>query len=91
LLLFPSFLKLRRTDPNTPRPYRVPGGYSTAVLLSVICTAFILQAIVFFIYKPGAFDATYALSVVGGVVLTVLVGELLVRRARSRQEAVANV
>ena len=78
-------------DPNTPRPYRVPGGYPTAVLLSVICTAFILQAIVFFIYKPGAFDPTYALSVVGGVVLTVLVGELLVRRARSRQEAVANV
>jgi amino acid transporter len=91
LLLFPSFLKLRRTDLNTPRPYRVPGGYPVAVFLSVVCTVFILQAIVFFIYKPGAFDANYVVSVVGGVVLTITVGELLVRAARSRHVGVANV
>jgi amino acid transporter len=91
LLLFPSFLKLRRTDLNTPRPYRVPGGYPVAVFLSVVCTVFILQAIVFFIYKPGAFDANYVVSVVGGVVLTIAVGELLVRAARSRHVGVANV
>lgn len=78
-LLFLSFLKLRKSDADRPRPYRVPGGHGVAVTLCVICMAFILQAIVFFIYKPDAFDATYALSVVGGVLLTVLVGELLVR------------
>jgi amino acid transporter len=91
LLLFSSFLKLRQADPNMPRPYRVPGGYPTAVLLSVVCTLFILQAIFFFIYKPGAFDKTYVLSIVGGVFLTVVVGEVLVLFARWRQGALEKV
>ena len=37
-----------------------------AVLLSGDCMFFILQAIVFFIYKPGAVDLTYVGAVVGG-------------------------
>jgi amino acid transporter len=92
-LLFLSFLKLRRIDADRPRPYRVPGGHGVAVTLSVLCMVFILQAIVFFIYKPDAFEMTYALSVAGGVVLTVLVGELLVRgrRPTPTTEANANV
>jgi glutamate:GABA antiporter len=79
-LLFLSFLKLRRVDAPLPRPYRVPGGYSVAVTLSVICMAFIAQAILFFIYKPGEFDSNYASAVVGGVLLTLLIGEIIVRR-----------
>jgi amino acid transporter len=90
-LLFLSFLKLRRIDADRPRPYRVPGGHGVAVTLSVLCMAFILQAIVFFIYKPDAFDLTYALSVAGGVALTVLVGELLVRGRRPASTTEANV
>lgn len=79
LLLFMSFLRLRKIDADLPRPYRVPGGQITAITLSVLCMAFVLQAIVFFIYKPDAFDPTYALAVAGGVVATVIVGEVLVR------------
>ncbi|HJV40079.1 APC family permease [Caulobacter sp.] len=79
LLLFLSFLRLRKIDAGLPRPYRVPGGQFVATALSVLCMAFILQAIVFFIYKPDAFDPTYVLAVVGGVVATVIVGEVLVR------------
>jgi glutamate:GABA antiporter len=88
-LLFLSFLKLRRVDPEVRRPYRVPGGYPVAVLLSAVCMLFILQAIVFFIYKPGAVDMTYVSAVVGGVLLTVIAGEFLVhgRRPRSASQA----
>lgn len=79
-LLFLSFLKLRAVDTAIQRPYRVPGGWGVAVTLSVICMAFIGQAILFFIYKPGEFDPTYAGAVVGGVLLTLVVGEIIVRR-----------
>jgi glutamate:GABA antiporter len=79
-LLFLSFLKLRRVDTAIERPYRVPGGWGVAVTLSVICMAFIAQAILFFVYKPGEFDATYAGAVIGGVLLTLVVGEIIVRR-----------
>jgi len=88
-LLFLSFLKLRRVDADVRRPYQVPGGYPVAVLLSVVCMLFVLQAIVFFIYKPGAVDMTYVGAVVGGVLLTVIVGEFLVhgRRPQSSNPA----
>lgn len=81
-LLFLSFLKLRRIDAGVHRPYRVPGGYPVALLLSVVCMLFVLQAIVFFVYKPGAVDLTYVSAVVGGVLLTVIVGEFLVHGHR---------
>ena len=84
-LLFLSFLKLRRTDLHVRRPYRVPGGYPTAVCLSILCMAFILQAVVFFIFKPGAVDVTYVASVLGGVIITIIVGEFLVRGRRRLQ------
>jgi glutamate:GABA antiporter len=78
-LLFASFLKLRRTEPELPRPYKVPGGYGVAVTLSLICMAFIAQGIIFLIYKPGAFSLDYAVSIVGGVLITIVIGEILVR------------
>ena len=78
-LLFLSFLRLRRIDPDTPRPYRVPGRHGAAAALSGMCMLFIAQAVVFFIYKPGAFDASYALAVGGGTLLTVLAGEIMIR------------
>ncbi len=78
-LLFGSFLKLRRTEPDLARPYKVPGGYPVAVGLSVICMAFIAQGIIFLIYKPGAFTRVYAASILGGVLATIAIGEALVR------------
>ena len=79
LVMFAAFLRLRRIDPATPRPYRVPGGEGGALVLALLCMLFILQAVVFFIYTPGEFDAAYAGSVVAGVLVTLVIGEGLVR------------
>jgi len=83
-LLFGSFLKLRRTEPDLIRPYQVPGGYPVAVVLSLICMAFIAQGIVFLIYKPGDYSPAYAFSIVGGVLVTIAIGEILVRASIKR-------
>jgi glutamate:GABA antiporter len=82
-LLFLSFLKLRRIDATLSRPYRVPGGHGVAIALCAICMAFIAQAILFFIYKPGEFDPNYAGAVIGGVLLTLVIGEVIIRRQHS--------
>ena len=91
LLMFGAFLKLRRIDAERPRPYRVPGGYASAATLASVCALFILQAIVFFIFVPGAIDWAYASSIVAGVLVTIVVGEWLIARAGrnrpSREEA----
>lgn len=80
LMLFPAFLKLRKIDPNAERPYKVPGGTTFATILSVICELFILQAVVLFIWVPGQpMDWSYALPVIIGVVITLIVGEILLK------------
>ncbi|MEA4909153.1 MAG: APC family permease [Chloroflexi bacterium] len=81
LALFPAFLKLRKVDADLERPYRVPGGSSLATIMAVVCEVFILQAILFFVWVPGQpMDWSYALPVIVGVVVTVIVGEFLIKR-----------
>jgi amino acid transporter len=78
LALFPAFLKLRYTDADAIRPYKIPGGNLAAWILSIVCLVFILQAIVFFIWVPGQpIDWAYATPVLIGVVATVVIGEVI--------------
>ncbi len=90
LLMFGAFLALRRKDAAHPRPYRVPGGPGVARLLVALCIAFILQAIVLFIWVPGSeFALDSGLGIVAGVIATIIVGEVLIQRALSRGQAAA--
>lgn len=85
LAMFPAFLKLRKTDPDAKRPYKVPGGMTMATILAVICELFILQAVVFFVYIPGEpMDWSFAAPVLIGVVLTVIVGEILIATSKKK-------
>jgi len=88
LMLFPAFLKLRKTDPSIERPYRVPGGNTVATILAVICELFILQAVVLFVWVPGqAMDWSYALPIIIGVVITLIVGEVLMKISAKNKKA----
>jgi amino acid transporter len=79
LMLFPAFVKLRKTHPTAARPYKVPGGLTVATILAIICEIFIVQAIVFFIWVPGEpIDWAFAAPVLIGVVVTLIVGEVLI-------------
>ncbi|MAT43820.1 MAG: amino acid permease [Anaerolineaceae bacterium] len=85
--LFPAFLKLRKIDPDRVRPYRVPGGHGLATAMVVICMVFIVQAIVFFVWVPGEpIDWAYAAPVLIGVVLTLIVGEVLLKVAEKNKQ-----
>ena len=78
LAMFPAFLKLRSLDAEIKRPYKVPGSKWLAVMMVIICELFILQAILFFIWVPGEpVDWAYAIPILIGVVVTILVGEFL--------------
>lgn len=86
LVMFPAFLKLRKTDPNAKRPYKVPGGKLFITIMAVICEIFILQAVIFFVYVPGEpMDWAYAAPVLIGVVLTVIIGEILIAVSKKKK------
>ncbi|GAP15477.1 amino acid/polyamine/organocation transporter, APC superfamily [Longilinea arvoryzae] len=83
LALFPAFLKLRKTEPDIERPYKMPGGNTVATIVTVICMIFIIQAIVFFVWVPGSpIDWAYAGPVLIGVALTLIVGEFMINRKK---------
>jgi len=91
LALFPAFVKLRYSDPDRPRPYRVPAGNKLIWVLAAICEIFILQAIVFFVWVPGEpIDWSYATPVLIGVVVTLVIGEILLLVAKNVRKGQEN-
>lgn len=73
-----TFLKLRRTDPQHYRPYRIPGGMPLARLCAWACFLVLAVSIVLFVYTPV--DGVQW-PVLIGVVVTLLFGEGVIRSA----------
>lgn len=85
ILLFGAFIKLRKSHPDTPRPYRVPGGNPGAWLVAGIGLFSVMLGI-FLPFVPGKDLTTvqaitiYELEIAGGPLLFGLAGFLLYRR-----------
>ncbi len=78
--VFPAFLKLRRDDAETPRPFRVPGSPALLKCIAYVPMALILISIVF-TAVPLSFDAqTLAefLPITIGSLISVAIGEVLI-------------
>ena len=79
LPIFPAFLKLRKTDPNTERPFRVSGGPVALKLMAYIPMSLIVISIIF-CAVPLSFDAetlAAVLPITIGSILCVIIGEAL--------------
>ena len=83
LLVFPAFLVLRRTRPDQPRPYRVPGGRVAAAAAAWLCTLYIFGAcVLFFVPSPTSQDPLKEAIILGALTLvTIVVGYFLMPRA----------
>lgn len=82
LVLFPAFVRLRLVEPDTARPYTVPGGLAGAWVMATVCTLFILQAVVFFVWVPGEpVDWSKTGPILAGVAITLALGEIIIRPA----------
>ena len=78
--VFPAFLRLRRDDAETPRPFRVPGSPALLKCIAYVPMALILISIVF-TAMPLSFDAqTLAefLPITIGSLISVAIGEALI-------------
>ena len=80
LPVFPAFLKLRKTDPDTERPFRVPGGKTMNKLFVVIPMILIIVAIIF-TAVPMSFDSetlAATLPITIGAIICIILGEVLI-------------
>ena len=92
LMMALSFLKLRVTDADTPRPYRVPFGRFGAWTATGLCLTLLTAAIVFFVVDPfdmGSFDQQTFWLIVGGLAVTFAFQEFFVARSPRWQAAAA--
>ncbi len=79
-----TFLKLRRVDADHHRPYRVPGGAMAARVAAGLCMTILALSIFLFLYTPGS---GFEWAVVGGVVITLIIGEIVIRFAENHRRA----
>lgn len=76
-----AFRKLRRIDPDRARPYRVPGGAAFTWLITWVPTVLLVAAAVFFVWNPWDVNGTATLSILGGLVVTVVIQEIFCARS----------
>ena len=80
LPVFPAFLKLRRVDAKTPRPFRVPGSDAALCCIAYVPMALIIISIIF-TAVPLSFDAETLksfLPITIGTILSAAIGEVLI-------------
>ncbi|WP_370280600.1 APC family permease [Pontibacterium sp.] len=82
-----AFIKLRVSDANHPRPFKVPGGNAVGMLMSVMCIVVLAMAILLFFWVPGEpLDMSLLAQVGGGVIITLIIGEFLVHRGEKLKQ-----
>ncbi|MDO4459194.1 MAG: APC family permease [Clostridia bacterium] len=72
LPIFPAFLRLRKNDPDTERPFKVPGGKVMTTVMAIIPMILIAISIVFTVWGN--------IPVIIGTVIAVIIGEILVAK-----------
>lgn len=80
VIMFPAFLKLRRKDPDTIRPFRVPGGKFTLGLIAYVPMILLVISIIF-TAVPFSFDGETLASVLPitlGTILSLIIGEVII-------------
>ena len=80
LFMFSAAVRLRYSDPDTPRVYSVPGGKTGVWICAILCLACVATGIFFLFYDDAAAGNWFALGVkIVGTLLCILTGEWLYR------------
>ena len=82
-----AFIKMRKTDPDHPRPFQIPGGLAVAQLLAWICFAVLTLSIILFVYTPGEGIQWPVLLGASGMLA---LGEVTIRIAERQQRQVSD-
>ena len=85
LPVFPAFLKLRKADPDTERPFRVPGGNGMLKVMAIVPMILIALSIVFTAVPMSADAVAGTLPITIGAVVCIALGELLILLRRKKQ------
>lgn len=84
IIMFPAFLKLRKTD-QTPRVYKMKGNNFILILACYVPVLFLVLGIITFFWTPETgLDMTFLTQVGTGVVISLVLGEIGIRGRQNR-------
>jgi len=91
-LMFPAFWELRRKDPHTERPFHVPGGSVMINLMTWVPEVLLILTIIFSVVpmNGSAAEISAKVPVLIGVIITIVIGEIVVRYAEHHQAQLKN-
>jgi amino acid transporter len=79
LLMYPAVIRLRKIDPDTPRPFQIRGGNAILWLCALLATGTVLSSLILFMWTPGEpIDWSYTGPLVGIAAAALIAGELIV-------------
>ena len=78
LPVFPAFLRLRKIDPDTPRPFRVPGGDGWLAVLAWVPMVLIVISILFTGVPLTAEEVSEKAPILIGSLIFLALGEILI-------------
>ena len=90
ILMFPAFLKLRKSDPDTPRPFKVSGGSAKLHLMTYLPMVLLIISVIFSIVPldTSAEELGEKLPLLIGTVIAILIGEIIAARAARKNHSV---
>ena len=80
-MMFPAFWKLRKTDPDRERPFKVKGGSVMINLMTWVPEVLLILTIILSIVPTDTSEISSKVPVLIGTILTIIVGEIVVRYA----------
>ena len=80
-MMFPAFWKLRQQDPNTERPFKIPGGRLFINLITWVPEVLLILAVILtsFPMNLSASELSTKIPILIGTLLTLAIGEIIVR------------
>ena len=91
IFMFPAFLKLRKLDPDLPRPYKIEGGKGKLKLMAYLPMVLLIISVLFCILPLDFTTAELQskIPILIGTVIAVLLGELIVVQSEAKRKKAA--
>lgn len=88
ILMFPAFLRLRKTDPDAERPYRVSGGKFRLGIMTYLPMILLIISVIFCVVpldsSPEEMSAKIPILI--GTIIAIIIGEILVWRSHVKRK-----
>ena len=81
ILMFPAFLKLRRTDPKAKRPFKINGGEGKLKLMTYFPMVLLVLSVIFSVVPLDKTEFSSKLPLIVGTVVAVAIGEVIAAKA----------